>query len=77
MKYEEQKATHPGWRQMTANDLAGWGLQDVAFIKRVIENGDAAWAIYSADGTHMGTAPSRDLAFAAVRQHDLDPYSVH
>ncbi len=67
-------------RGMSVHDLAAWGMPDVAYVKAVIgeEEGDEIrWAIHAADGTQMGLAPSRDLAFAAVRQHDLEPVSVH
>jgi hypothetical protein len=62
---------------MTANDFAMWGMQDVAYIKRVVVNDEVGWSIHGADGTSIGLAPDRDLAFAAVRQHDLEPISVH
>lgn len=78
MNQESQRITGPGGlRHMSAADFARWGVQDVAYIKRVVVNDEAAWAIFGADGTHMGIAPDRDLAFSAVRQHDLEPFSVH
>jgi hypothetical protein len=64
-------------RDMTTADLAIWGMPDVAFVKRVTLNDQVGWSIHAADGTHMGLAPSRDLAFAAIRQHELEPLSVH
>lgn len=64
-------------RAMSASDLQNWGIPDVAFIKRVVVNDEVGWSIHAADGTHMGIATSRDLAFAAARQHDLEPHSVH
>ena len=64
-------------RDMSAADLAIWGMPDVAFIKRVTVNDEIGWSIHAADGTQMGLAPSRDLAFAAVKQHELEPLSVH
>jgi hypothetical protein len=36
-----------------------------------------AWAAYAADGTRLGLMPTRELAFAALKQHDLEPVSVH
>jgi len=59
---------------MSVSDLAGWGLSMVAYV-RAIAAGE--WAICSADGTRIGTAPDRLSAFAAIRQHDLEPLSVH
>lgn len=64
-------------RTMTLQELASWGLQDVAFVKRVVINDEEVWAIHAANGMEMGMAPRRDLAFAAIRQHDMEPFSVH
>ena len=66
----------PGSR-MSMADLANLGVPALAFIKQVHEEGSIAWAIHGADGTRIGLAPSRELAFAAVKQHDLEPVSVH
>lgn len=70
-------ATRHEMRAMSVRDFTLWGMEDVAFVKRVTVNDAEAWVICSADGSQVGFAPSRDLAFAAVRQHDLEPYSVH
>ena len=64
-------------RTMSAQDFALWGLQDVAYIKRVVSEEGIRWSIHGADGTNIGIAPERSVAFAAVKQHDLDPVSVH
>jgi hypothetical protein len=64
-------------RSMSVRDLAGWGMQDVAYIKRVVVDGTEGWAIHAADGATIGMAHERAVAFAAVRQHDLEPLSVH
>ena len=64
-------------RGMSAHDFALWGMQDVAYIKRVVVNDEVGWAIFGADGRSLGLAPERALAFAAVRQHELEPVSVH
>ncbi len=61
--------------RMSARDFATWGVQDVAYIRKV--EGKKAWAIYAADGSGIGVAPERELAFAAARQNDLEPLSVH
>jgi len=64
-------------RQMTANDLAMFGMQDIAYVKPVLVDGNAAYAIHAADGTQMALINNRDLAFAVVRQNELEPVSVH
>lgn len=70
-------AIHPPQRSMSQSDFALWGMPEVAFVKRVQVNDEIGWSIHAADGTHMGLAPSRDLAFAAIKQHELEPVSVH
>jgi len=62
---------------MSENAFALWGVEDVAYVKRIALNGQTAWAIYSADGSALGAAEDRDLAFATVLQADRNPVSVH
>ena len=64
-------------RQISAQEFALLGMQDVAYIRRVVVTDEAGFAIHAADGTEVAVLPSRDLAFATVRQHDLEPVSVH
>jgi hypothetical protein len=64
-------------RQMSSRELALLGIQDVAYIKRVEIDGSAAYAVHAADGTQIAVLAERDIAFATVRQHDLEPLSVH
>jgi len=64
-------------RQMSPTDLMRLGVPQVAYVKTVFENDAVRYEIHAADGSHMGSAPDRDLAFAAIRQHDLEPVSVH
>ena len=57
--------------------LLCWNDQDVAFVKSdKIENGEI-WRVYTADGTPLAIADSRDFAFVLARQNDLEPQSVH
>jgi hypothetical protein len=75
MKHEFEPTT--SMRRLSAGDFAGLGMQDVAYVRRVVVNDEVGWAICAADGTQMGVAPSRELAFAAIKQHELEPLSVH
>lgn len=77
MNDQTLKVTGLTLRRMSLADLATWGMPEIAFIKRVLVNDEEGWSIHAADGTQMGIAPSRELAFAAVKQHDLEPVSVH
>jgi hypothetical protein len=64
-------------RHISPKEFALLGMQDVAYIKRVTVNDGAAFAIHAADGTEVAVLPDRDIAFATIRQHDLEPVSVH
>ena len=35
------------------------------------------FALHSADGRRVAVVDSRDMAFVAARQHELEPVSVH
>ncbi len=65
------------FRHLTARELYALGVENVAYVKTVTENGVMAWAAYAADGTRLGLMPTRELAFAVLKQHDLEPVSVH
>ena len=62
---------------MTSNDLEFWGLDEYAFIKPVVEQGQDVVGIFSADGQQIGYGPDRDVAIAMTLQNDLLPLSVH
>ena len=64
-------------RDISRLDFASLGVHDVAFVKPVEVHGKTAYSIHAADGTEMGVVENREIAFAAVRQHDLEPVSVH
>ena len=64
-------------RQMSARELALFGMQDLAYIKAVVIDGATGYAVHAADGTQIAMLPNRDVAFVTVRQHDLEPVSVH
>ena len=64
-------------RHMSPRDLALFGVQDLAFVKAISVNDEIGYAIHAADGTQMAVVTDRDIAFAAVRQHGLEPVSVH
>ena len=66
-----------GMRQLSARELGMLGMEDLAYIRPVVEDGVEAFAVCAADGTQMAVIPNRNLAFAVVRQHDMEPLSVH
>jgi hypothetical protein len=66
---------------MPVQDFLALGLRDIAYIKpNFVQDGETTslvYEIHTADGTTVGAAESRELAFAAVRQNGLEPLSAH
>ena len=63
--------------QMTAQDFRALGLAQLAYVKPVTVDGGTAYSIHAADGTEIRVVADRAAACVAVRQHDLEPLSVH
>ena len=64
-------------RHISTNDLAILGMTDVAYVKSVKGEDGTVYEIHAADGTPVAVMAERELAFATVRQHDMEPLSVH
>jgi len=64
-------------RHMSEQQLAALGVSHFAYVKPVIVNGVAGFAIHAADGTPMAVAGDRDVAVAAIVQHEMHALSVH
>lgn len=62
---------------MTDRDLAGLGLQCVAYVKRIQIGDGNAYSIHAADGTEIAIMDNRDIAFATIREHDMEAVSAH
>lgn len=62
-----------GEQRETASFLTG----NEAYIREVLVDGAVVYGIHASDGRLLGVAPDRDIAFAAARQHQLTPLSVH
>lgn len=64
-------------RKLTAEQLAQLGVSQIAYVKPVMINGTMGYAIHAANGLPMGLAEDRDVAIAAVLQHEMIPVPVH
>lgn len=64
-------------RHLSETQLAQLGVSQIAYVRPVVVNGTPAFAIHAADGTPMAVAAERDVAIAAIRQHEMIPASVH
>src|ERR1700758_5382806 len=54
-------------RHISTEQLAQLGMQQIAYVKPVVVDGTAAFAIHAADGTPMAIAAGRDVAVAAIQ----------
>jgi hypothetical protein len=64
-------------RHLSEEQLAALGVSHIAYVKPVMVNGVRGFAIHAADGTPMAVAGDRDVAVAAVAQHEMLAVSVH
>ena len=64
-------------RHISTEQLAQLGMQQIAYVKPVVVNGAACFAIHAADGTPMAIAGELDVAVAAIEQHEMVPAQVH
>jgi hypothetical protein len=64
-------------RHLSEEQLGRLGVAQIAYVKPVILNGAPAFAIHAADGTPMAVTGDREIAIAAVRQHEMVPTLVH
>ena len=64
-------------RHLTAEQLSALGVSHIAYVKPVVVNGMAGFAIHAADGTPMALTDDRATAMAAIMQHEMMPLSVH
>jgi hypothetical protein len=63
--------------QISPDQLAKLGVSQVAYVKEVTVDGNQAFAIHAADGTPMAVTTDRDVAVAAILQHEMLPTLVH
>lgn len=64
-------------RHITLDQLATLGVSDIAYVKSIEAEGRIVYAIHAADGRPVAVSEDRDVAFATVRQNNLEPVSVH
>jgi len=64
-------------RALSAEQLAMLGVSQIAYVKPVFVNGTHGFAIHAADGTPMAMAGDREIAVAAILQHEMHAVSVH
>ncbi len=63
--------------QITPRGLMALGVDEIAYVKTVRVDGQELYAVHAADGSEMAVMKNRDVAFAAIKSNDMEPYSVH
>ena len=64
-------------RHLSVEQLAQLGISQLAYVKPIVVNGAPGFAIHAADGTPMAVAANREVAIAAIAQHEMVAASVH
>ena len=77
MEQTETKTVSIDVRAITPDQLQQLGMARLAYVKPVMFNGATMFAIHGADGSPMAVAENRDLAMAAIVQHEMIPTLVH
>ncbi len=53
------------------------GSSEVAYVKQDMNGDKIVWGIYSGDGARVAVAENRELAFAMIKQNELEPLDAH
>ena len=69
--------SHDSLKNLSAQDLLTFGLNDIAYLKPANVNGQDVYAIHAADGSQLAFVANREVGFAAMHQHELEPVSLH
>lgn len=64
-------------RHLSVQDFATLGLDHLAYVRPMERDGALVFSIHAADGSPLSVLAERDTAFAAIRQNDMEPLSVH
>lgn len=76
--HSEDRAALGLSRDMSVQDFAAYGVQQMAYVKVVRDQaGQPVASVHGADGTPLTVVPTRETAFALIRQNDLEPVSAH
>ena len=54
-----------------------FGIDNIAYIKPTKKDGESLYVIHAADGTALVELSQKDAAFAAVKQYEMEPLSLH
>ena len=58
-------------------DFLALGLDQIAYMKPIVIDGQKLIAIHSADGSPLGTVTTMAAAWSAIRQNELEPVALN
>ena len=64
-------------RTVAARDVMDDLIDDDGELTIEIDDDDVLYSVHSSSGERLALVGSRDLAFAAARQYEMNPVSVH
>jgi hypothetical protein len=64
-------------KTFSAKEFAYWGLQEFAYIRSIVVEGQPVFAIHAANGEPVAVLDTLLVAQAAVLENKLEPLSVH
>jgi len=65
------------YNTLSQSELTTFETDDVAYVKTVMIDGKVLYAVFNAEGQSLTVFDTRDLAFATIRQNDMEPISTH
>jgi hypothetical protein len=65
------------YQELSQQDFLLLGINDIAYVKKEQRDDKEVFVIHSADGNAITALADHDVAFAAVRQNEMEPLSVH
>lgn len=63
--------------QLSPRDFAALGVDQLAYVKPIDQDGELRFEVHAADGTAVALLDSWEVASAAVIQNGMVPVSVH
>ena len=65
------------FEKFSLDQFVALGVDRLAYVRPAVVEGRTVYTIHNADGNEIGVMAERDIAFAAVKQNDMEPVSVH
>lgn len=62
---------------ITGNPALFYDTAPIAYVRPVATDKGSGFAVCSADGTQLAVFATRDAAYYAAKQHDLEPMDIH